>query len=53
MQVGGVVERHRVFEGVERSKDEERVRGVAEGIESRLPLRKAARAKGVAIVTDG
>lgn len=41
------MERHRVLE------DEGRGRRVAEGRESRLPLRRAARAKGVAIVTDG
>lgn len=49
----GVVEKHRVPEGVDRSEDEDRGRGVAEGRESRLPLRRAMRAKGVAIVTDG
>jgi hypothetical protein len=53
IRVGGVVERHRALEGVERSEDEGRGRGVAEGGKSRLPLRRATRAKGVAIVTDG
>lgn len=53
MREGEVVERHRVLEGVERREDEGRVHGVAEEIASRLPLRRAARAKGVAIVTDG
>ncbi len=48
-----MVERHRVLKRVERSEEEGRGRGVAEGRESRLPLRRAARAKGVAIVTDG
>jgi len=31
IRVGGVVERHRALEGVERSEDEGRGRGVAEG----------------------
>lgn len=47
------MERHRVLERVERSEDVGRGRGVAEGRESRLLLRRAARAKGVAIVADG